>query len=352
MSNLLETVTKYPETEVWNDSCSCSELSYSIEENGATGATTNPVIVGNVLKKELPQWEDTIREMIKDNPECTEDEAAWMVIKAMGLKASKLLMPQFEASHGQKGRISFQTNAKFYRCADKMVEQGVDLASVCPNSQVKLPASKAGIAAYEELTYRGVSINATVSFTVAQAVAVAEAVERGLKRREAEGLDTSKMHPVCTIMAGRVDDYLKAWLKPQDLLIDADAVEHAGVAVVKNAYKIYKEKNYRTKLLVAAFRNLAQWEDFIGGDLILTIPYAWQKKYNGSTVEVRAHMDEPIKEEHLKALLTLEEFRKAYEPDGMKPEEFEHYGAFLRTMNQFLNGYDELLTLIRGYMVI
>ena len=46
------------------------------------------------------------------------------------------------------------------------------------------------------MTYQGVSINATVSFTVAQAVAVAEAVERGLKKREQEGKDTSWMHPV------------------------------------------------------------------------------------------------------------------------------------------------------------
>lgn len=47
----------------------------------------------------------------------------------------------------------------------------------------------------EEATYRGVSINATVSFTVAQAVAVAEAVERGLARRKAEGLPCDEMAP-------------------------------------------------------------------------------------------------------------------------------------------------------------
>lgn len=352
MTQLMETVVKYPQTEVWNDSCSCRELSDSIEQNGATGATTNPVIVGNVLKKELPDWEGTIKQIITDCPQCTEDDVAWTVIKSMGLKASKLLLPQFESSHGQKGRISFQTNAKFYRSPDKMVGQAIELASVCPNSQVKLPASAAGIEAFEELTYRGISINATVSFTVSQAIAVAEAVERGLNRRVKEGLSIEEMHPVCTIMAGRVDDYLKAWIKPKDLLIDADALEVAGVAVVKNAYRIYNEKGYRTKLLVAAFRNLNHWEDFIGGNIILTIPYAWQKKYNSTDIEVKAHMDEPVSASHMKELMKLEEFRKAYEPEGLKPEEFEHYGAFLKTMNQFLGGYDELITLVRGYMVI
>lgn len=203
MNKLYETVTQFPQTEVWNDSCSCAELQYAID-NGASGATTNPVIVGNVLKKELPQWEETIKTIIADHPAYTEDEVAWDVIKALGAKASKLLLPLFEASQGQKGRISFQTNAKFYRSKDKMVEQACELAAVVPNSQIKAPTSKAGVEAFEELTYRGISINATVSFTCAQAIAVAEAVERGLARREAEGLPTAEMHPVCTIM-GRPD---------------------------------------------------------------------------------------------------------------------------------------------------
>lgn len=350
MNKLLETVTKFPQTEVWNDSCSCKELSYAIE-NGATGATTNPVIVGNVLKKELKDWEETIQKIIEDHPSYTEDEAAWDVIKALGAKASLLLLDQYKQSKGQKGRISFQTNAKFYRSKDKMVEQALDLAATVENSQIKAPTSKAGIEAFEELTYRGVSINATVSFTCAQAIAVAEAVERGLKRREAERLDTSRMHPVCTIMAGRIDDYLKNWVKASDILVSPQALDMAGVAVVKNAYKIYKEKGYRTKLLVAAFRNQNHFEQFIGGDVILTITYDWQKKYNGSAVEIKNNMDTPVDPKIVDELLKLEEFRKAYEPDGMKPEQFEHYGAFLATMNQFLGGYDSLVQLIRGYMV-
>ena len=351
MNKLLETVQKFPQTEIWNDSCSCNELSYALENSAATGATTNPVIVGNVLKKELKDWEPTINSIIENNPSYTEDEVAWDLIKALGSKASKLLLDQFNETHGQKGRISFQTNMKFYRSTEKMVNQALDLAATVPNSQIKAPTSAAGIKAFEELTYRGVSINATVSFTCAQCVAVAEAVERGLKRREAEGLDTSWMHPVCTIMAGRTDDYLKGWMKSQDRLISPEAMDEAGVACAKNAYKIYKERGYRTKLLIAAFRNLNHWRDFIGGDIILTIPYEWQKKYNNTDVEIKNYMDTPVDERLLKELLTLDEFKKAYYPDGLKPEEFEHYGAFLVTANQFLNGYDSLVSLIRTYMV-
>ena len=203
MTTLQEAIKAYPQMEVWNDSCSCKELTYALENCSASGATTNPAIVFNVLKKELPDWEDTIKKIIADNPTYTEDDVAWKVIEALGLKAAKLLEPMHEKAHGQRGKISFQANAKFYQNPEKLVEHACQLASLAPNIQIKAPASKAGIEAFEEMTYQGVSINATVSFTVPQALAVAEAVERGLKRREAEGKDISWMHPVCTIMGGR-----------------------------------------------------------------------------------------------------------------------------------------------------
>ena len=71
-----------------------------------------------------------------------------------------------------------------------MVTQAFGFDGLAPNIIVKFPTTVAGVAAMEEATYRGISINATVSFSVAQAVAAAEAVQRGIERREAEGLDT------------------------------------------------------------------------------------------------------------------------------------------------------------------
>lgn len=351
MNKLYETTSKYPMTEIWNDSCSVSELKYCIE-NGGVGATTNPVIVLNVLKKELPHWEEQIKELIINNPFATEDEIAWDMIKILGKTASKELLPIFQKTDGKQGRISFQTNAKYYRSKDYMLNHAIELASTVENSQIKAPTSKAGVEAFEEMTYQGISINATVSFTVAQAIAVAEAVERGLNRRIKEGLPVENMNPVCTIMAGRVDDYLKKHCKEAGILVEPEVLEWAGVAVVKNAYQIYQAKGYRTTLLVAAYRNPYHWNQFIGGKIVLTIPYDWQLKYNTSTYEISATMDTEVNKDYLEKLQQLDEFNKAYLPNGLKPEEFEHYGAFIDTMNQFLSGYDDLCKLIRKYMVI
>ncbi|GAA0065813.1 MAG: transaldolase family protein [Clostridium perfringens] len=350
MGKLLEVTQTFNETEFWNDSCSYDELKEAIK-NGASGATTNPVIVLNVLKKELPKWDETIKEIVAENPTATEDEIAWMVIKLLGKDAGSLLYPQFKESNGQRGRISFQTNAKFYKNKEKMVAHALELSNVIENSQIKIPASKAGIEAFEELTYLGVSINATVSFTCPQAIAVAEAVERGLNRRVKEGLPIDHMHPVCTIMVGRLDDYLKAYVQDNNIDINPEFLDLAGVLTCKNAYKLYKKRGYRTKLLVAAFRNNYHFTEFIGGDIVLTITTKYQNIFNELDIEVANYMDKDLSPEILEELLRLEEFRKAYYEDGLKPEEFEHYGAFLRTMNQFLNGYDDLVKIIRSYIV-
>ncbi|TVQ19102.1 MAG: transaldolase [Spirochaetaceae bacterium] len=349
-SPLKQTVTNRP-TDVWNDSCSVSELEYAIA-NGAVGATTNPVIVGQVLKKEMHLWRERIVDLVRSTPEATEQEIAWRVIEEMAVKGAGLLRPVFERENHRKGRISIQTNPTFYQNAGRMIEQTLGFDTLAPNMQVKLPATAAGIAAIEEATFHGVSINATVSFTVAQAIAVAEAVARGLARREAAGKRTEEMSPVCTLMVGRVDDWLKVVAERDDVIVDPEALEWAGVAVMKRAYSIYRERGYRTRLLAAAYRNHLHWSQFIGGDVVLTIPYQWQVRFNGSSVPVVDRIDDPVPPAYVETLRAhFPDFVKAYEPDALAPDDFALYGASARTLRSFISGYSDLLSVIRDFMI-
>ena len=347
----LQEMTQTTDTDYWNDSCAVSELEYAIPK-GAVGATTNPVIVLNVLKKEYDLWEDRILEIIRDNPKFDEDEVSWQLIEEMAVKGAELLLPVFEKENKLKGRISIQTNAKFYRDAQRMADQAVKFDKLAPNMQVKMPATAAGIKAMEEATYRGVNINATVCFTVPQAVAVGEAIERGLKRRDAEGKNTSMMSPVCTIMVGRLDDWLKIVADKENIIIDPAYLDLAGVAAMKKAVQIFKEKGYRTRLLVAAYRNQLHWSELIGGNIIHTIPYKWQKRYNNSTVEIKNTTDQPMDPKVIKELSEkFEDFRKAYDPYGISHEDFENYGATKRTLKGFIAGYSQLVEIIRDLMI-
>jgi transaldolase len=338
-------------TDYWNDSCAIDELTYAIER-GAVGATSNPTIVGDVLRKEMPRWRGRIAEIAAEHEHWSEDEVAWALIEEMAAGASRLLMPTFEREGGRKGRLSIQTNPKHYRDRGRLTAQALHFASLAPNIQVKLPATRAGLQAIEEVTAAGVSINATVCFTVPQAIAVGEAVEAGLRRREARGLDTQAMSPVCTIMVGRLDDWLAVVAARDDIVVDPAAVHWAGIACIKRAYEIFQERGYRARLLAAAYRHHLHWSELIGGDIVLTIPHAWQRRFNRSDIEVteRFHVAVP---EHIVRQLSehFADFRQAYEPDGMAPEEFDSYGATVRTLRGFIASYQDLVAVVRDVML-
>ncbi|MCL2068469.1 MAG: transaldolase [Oscillospiraceae bacterium] len=337
-------------TQFWNDNCSTKDIAFAME-HGAVGATSNPVLVGAVLGSELDSYIPLIKKTIADNPTATEDDITWMINEHMVSECAKLLRPIYDATEGRAGYISIQTNAKYYRDAAKTTEQATRFKDIAPNVMVKMPTTAAGIKAVEESTYNGVILNATVSFTVPQAIAVAEAIERGLKRREAEGKPTAHMFPVCTIMVGRVEDLLRDVAEKQGIVVDPQALCMSGVAVFKRAYKIYREKGYRTRLLAAATRHHLHWSELIGGDVSMTIPPMWIKRFANSDIEVKNRMDDEVCPKLLKQLDKFEDWKRAYEPDGMTAEEFASFGATRATLTQFLGGYDSTVGIIRKFMI-
>jgi transaldolase len=347
----LDEMTHSTPTSLWNDSATLAELSYSIE-HGGVGATCNPVIVLDVIKKEADLWNKRISALITEMPRATEEEISWRLVEEISAKRAELLRPVFDQHRGLNGRLSIQTDPHYYRDPDALLKQTLRFHALAPNMIVKIPATHAGIVAIEEATYHGVSINATVSFTLPQSIAVAEAVERGLKRREKEGKDISSMGPVCTIMCGRLDDWLKVIAEKRDITLDPGYLEWAGVAVFKKAYGIYRERKYRIRLLSAAFRNHMQWSEFIGGDVVISPPYKWQVRFNASDVSVAPRMDKPVRPEIVEELLKkFPDFRRAYTEDGLKVSEFDTFGPTVRTLRQFLEACHELSARVRDRML-
>ena len=346
----LHQMTQTTSTCLWNDSASLQELGYAID-HGAVGATCNPVIVVEVLKKEMHVWKDRIQELIRSMPTATEHDIAWQVVDEMSIKGAELLKPIFDAHKGRNGRLSVQTDPRYYRDAGAIVRQAEHLSRLAPNIIVKIPVTAAGIAAIEEATYRGISINATVCFSLPQCVAVGEAVERGLARREQEGKAIETMGSVCTIMVGRLDDWLKVVADKQDISVDPGVLEWAGVAVFKKTYGVFQERGYRLRLLSAAFRNHMHWSELIGGDVVISPPHAWQKRFNACDVSVESRIDKPIAPEILSALNKFADFRRASTQLGLSREEFDAFPPTRRTLRQFITACHELDGQIRELML-
>jgi transaldolase len=348
--SLRRAADRFP-TALWNDSADPDELARSIEF-GAVGATCNPVIALAAVKAHLDVWTPRIQALARELPSASESELGWKVVEELSIEAARLLEPAFWASGGRNGRLSVQTDPRLHRDADALVEQAVHFSTLAKNIIVKIPATSVGLRAIEEATYRGVSINVTVSFTVPQAVASAEAIERGLNRRAAEGLPDREFGSVVTIMGGRLDDWLKAWTQENRILIDPGYLEWAGVAALKRAHQVFTERGYRSRILSAAFRNHMQWSELQGGDLVVSQPFDWQVRINENGIEAEDRIDVPVAPEILSTLLEkVPEFRRAYEVDGMKPEEFDSFGATVKTLRQFLEADEQLDRIVRDILL-
>lgn len=338
-------------TDFWNDSCSIGELTYAIE-HGAVGATSNPTIVLDVLKKEMHVWRARVHEVIRENPTWSEDQVAWALIEEMAAKAAAHLMPVYARERGRKGRLSIQTNPTLYRNADAILAQAIHFDSLAPNLHVKIPATAAGIKAIEEATYCGVNINATVSFCVPQAVAVADAVERGIRRREIEGLPIDDMVPICTLMIGRLDDWIHVLEKRDGVLVPPGLGDWAGIACLKKATELYQRRGYRTQLLAAAFRHHLHWSELIGGDITLTIPHFWQCLFNASDIPVVTRFHDPIDPQIIATLCAkFPDFLRAYDEHGLEVNEFDGFGPTVRTLRAFISSYHDLLGVVRDIML-
>jgi transaldolase len=233
-----------------------------------------------------------------------------------------------------------------------MVEQAMQLASLAPNIAIKAPATEIGIEAIEEMTARGIRINATVSFCVPQAIAVARALERGLKRARAAGHDADAIRPYITLMIGRVDDHLKRVAEKEKIATTPGIIDWAGIAVFKLAHRLFKERGYPGTLLAAAYRHEGHWSQVIGREVLQTVPYTWWTKFNVSPIAPTLTLDQPVDDAIVSELRgKFPDFIRAYDENGMSPREFLDYGATVHTLGQFLGGLSDLLVSVRSRML-
>lgn len=335
----------------WNDSGVASELAEAVAL-GAVGGTSNPVIVSQAAAAHPELCLPILERLIAEHPRATEDDLAWKLIHALGTESAARLQPVYEASRGRKGFLSMQVNPKFYPDLRLMLAQAVELSALAPNIAIKAPATEAGIQAMEEMVARGVSVNATVSFSVAQALAVSAAFERGLKRARAGGVETDRIRLYITLMIGRVDDQLKRVAEAQRIVTTPGLADWAGIAVFKHAHRLFKGSGRPGTLLAAAYRHEGHWSQIIGPEVLQTIPYGWWTKFNASATAPALTLETEVDGSILAELRDkFPDFVRGHDVDGMRPPEFIRYGATVHTLNQFLGGYGDLVTFVRSAML-
>jgi transaldolase len=319
------------ETSWWHDSADPDELADGIA-HGATGVTTNPVLTCTALRAQPGFWRPIVDARHATAGNRTGSRAEILMGAVVTATAAN-----FEAVYENTGRsqgyVCAQVDPTAAADREAMAAMARRFHAWAPNIAVKLPVTAAGLDVLEDCVADGITITATVSFTVPQVVAVAERHRLGAERARRAGKIPG--HCFAVIMIGRLDDYLRdaAWDSGAD--VSEEDIRCAGLAVSKRAHSIYMERDYAAVLLVAALRGTHHMTQLAGGRLIMSIHPKYQQMLLEPGVPRAEHIDEPISRASLRRLQAMPEFVRSYEPEGMSPEEFIRFGATQRTLAQF-----------------
>ena len=344
MGKIKDIISAFPQTDIWVDSFHVEDHKQAIEF-GSVGVTTSPTWVSRMMLNELQQQKELVKEIANEYPEDNMFEIMWKWTLQMGKERSKIMLPIWKKGNPTKGRFSIQTSILEYRNRQRMIEMAQQIHALGENMQVKIPATEAGIKAMEEATYQGISVMATICFSVDQAI------ERGMKRREKEGKSNKMLNPVCAVLLGMQEDWLKDYAESNNIVVDPGAIHWAGVAVCKEVARIYKARNYKTRILTAYYRHHLHYSQFIGGDIIMTIPLKWQKRLDTSDIKIEETMIKPIAKENIEELKKLTPFKLAMEEGSLAIDEFDNFPPVVLTIHYFIQCYEEALEVVKENML-
>ncbi len=195
-------------TKLWLDSID-PDLVQANRKLGATGATSNPIIIADLVKS--GRYDAPLDELLVGR-ELGDEEAAWQLTDRIVRAAQDVFLPVWKATRGDDGYVSFEldplledpgcTLSHDERVA-RYVELGRRWSKGHQNRMIKVPATPAGLAALEELAMAGVTLNVTLIFTLRQYEAARDAIWRGAQRRSS----LERFKSVYSIFISRVDVY-------------------------------------------------------------------------------------------------------------------------------------------------
>ena len=326
----LDWVLTNTKTRWWHDSAEAAELQLGLER-GAIGVTTNPFLSNIALVKDRELWAPAIDAVLAQKlaPELKAEALMQIAV----LRTTEKLLPEFESTKGESGFVCAQVNPVRAGDRDCMLAMARRFHHWAPNIAVKLPATGAGLDVLEDCVAEGITVTATVSFTVPQVIAIAERHRAGIARAKASGVAPGKCFAV--IMIGRLDDFLREVAHDNQAAVSESDIRQAGLAVTKRAYALYRERGYEAVLLVAALRGDYHLTEIAGAELIMSIAPAFQEVFVNGDLAREERIGRPVAPDVIERLSQMPEFVRAYEPDGMTPAEFVSYGATQRTLCQF-----------------
>ena len=341
----LKWMAENTETQWCNDSGLKADYLPALK-SGAVGVTTNPPLSFEKLTTETETFGAKVEEIRK---KFSGNEKVLELFRLLIPAIAADIYPIYEKTKGKTGYVRCQVAPRLSGDADAMLAMGKTISTFAKNVMVKIPGTKAGIYVLEELTALGINTTPTVCVSVSQLIATAQAHERGIARAKKAGIPV----PASTsaFVQGRLQDYLTVLNEERGKPVSTEDLENALIAALKRTYFLYKKEGYTQTIMPAAFRCARQVSELAGGTFEMTIHPNYQKQVSEAfaqgKIKTEKRIDAPVDQAAIdRVLKALPEFSKAYEPDGMKPDEFDSYGGVVMTLDNFdKNGWQKLIAL-------
>ena len=253
-------------------------------------------------------------------------------------KIAEIFMPLYLKSNGKQGYVSIQGDPlnedlqSLIRYARFNREAGL-------NIMAKIPVTKEGLKAIEVLVAERVPINATEVMAVKQALDVCEIYHKVTK-----GMNNPA--PIYfSLITGIYDEYLQKIVQKNDISVSQDALWQAGISIAKKVYWIVKEKGYTVGFISGGARGLHHFTEMVGADCCVTIN--WK-----GTADVLVEQDPPVIQRFFQPtpdsvidelLEKIEDYRRSYLINNIKPEEYEDFGPVVYFRRSFEEAWSKAL---------
>ncbi|MDR2568854.1 MAG: hypothetical protein LBD23_00970 [Oscillospiraceae bacterium] len=335
----LKRVERATATRFWINNVTRNEATLSINE-GAVGCTTNPSYSWRILNdsEDSAYGKELLAKIMKE--EKNDNEALVRLQRDLVHEIAERFLPLYKSSGGKLGYVSIQGDP-FQEDKDSIL-RFARYHCTAPNIMAKIPAIPSGFEAIGPLVAEGVPLLLTECFAVRQVIDACEVYIDAIK-------SISNPAPMYfALITGIYDEYLQNHVEEKQVQIDRDALWQAGFSIAKKIHEIVEQRQYPCKFMGGGARGLHHFTEMVGANASITI------NWKGAAEElikldlpVVNRFSQPTPHEVIDELTEkLDDYRKAYYINAIKPEDYEDFGPVALFRKMFEDAWKKAVSLV------
>ncbi len=293
-----------------------------------------------IHSEEAELAEKNLRDAVMESD--NDDQAAAIFQRKMVKNIQEIFYPVWKESYGIDGYVSIQGDPIHEHDPNVIINEAHKNGALGENIAIKIPCTKAGFEAMEQLVAEEYPINATEIMSISQGIDLCEMYEKIIKK-------TGKTPPLwLSFIAGIYDEYLDNYVRDKNVDIPADIVHQAGLATTRKMSQIIQARRYKAIIIGGGARHVRHFTEMVGGDQVVTIN--WK-----GTADVLIEQNQdvvhrfqcPVPPSVIDELIEkLPDFRRGWEPNGLSLDEYAEFGPVVLFTSSFLKSWRAVLAKI------